>query len=53
MNRSWFYQLVLVVHIPLITLTLFTSASAAKPDFTIIPVDVTFERGECDGFTVI
>lgn len=53
MNRSWYYRLLLVILIPLLTLTLFTSPSAAKPDFTVIPVDVTFERGECDGFTVI
>jgi len=53
MNTLWYYRLLLVVLIPLLTLTLFTSASAAKPDFTFIPVDVTFERGECDGFTVI
>src|SRR3990172_6319437 len=53
MNTLWYYRLLLVVLIPLLTLTLFTSPSAAKPDFTVIPVDVTFGRGECDGFTVL
>lgn len=53
MNASWYRRLLLVVLTILLTLTLFTSAFAAKPDFITIQVDDTAPIGECDGFTVI
>ena len=53
MNVSWYRRLLIVILITLLTLTPFTSAFASPPEFFTIPVDVTFVRGECDGFTVI
>jgi len=53
MNASWSRRFLLVPLTVLLSLSLFTTALAAKPDFITIPVDVTFERGECAGFTVI
>jgi hypothetical protein len=37
----------------MLTLTLFTSAFATKPEFITIQVDETFVSGECNGFAVI
>ena len=53
MNASWYRRLLIVILITLLTLTLFTSASAAKPEIITIPVDDTFVAGDCDGFSVI
>ena len=53
MNASWNRRLLLVVLTTLLTLTLFTSAFATKPEFFTFQVDDTFVRGECDGFAVI
>jgi hypothetical protein len=53
MNASWSRRLLLACFTILLSLALFTPALAAKPEFFTIPVDVTFERGACDGFTVI
>ena len=53
MKASWYRRLLIVILITLLTFTLFTPAFASKPEFFTIPVDVTFERGACDGFTVI
>lgn len=53
MKVAWYRRLMFAVLTVLLTLTLFTSALAAKPDTFTIEVDDTFEIGECDGFTVI
>lgn len=53
MNASWSRRLLIVALVTLLTLIPFTSAFAGQPEFFTIPVDVTFERGACDGFTVI
>jgi hypothetical protein len=53
MNGPWSRRLLLIVLVTLLTLTSFTSALAAKPEFLTIPVDVTFAVGGCDGFTVM
>jgi hypothetical protein len=53
MNALWYRRLLPVVLTILLTLTLYTPALAAKPEFIIIPVDDTFVSGECDGFSII
>jgi hypothetical protein len=53
MNASWYRRLLLVVLTILLTLSLFPSALAAKPEFIVIPVDETAALGDCAGFTVI
>jgi hypothetical protein len=53
MNVSWQRRLLLILLVTLLTLTLFTSALAAKPEFFTVHVDDTYEVGECDGFTII
>lgn len=53
MNALWYRRLLLVVLIILLTLTLYTPALAAKPDFITFHVDDTFVFGDCAGFTVI
>jgi hypothetical protein len=53
MNGSGYRRLSVIVLSVLLSLVLFTSAFAAKPEFITIPVDDTLEFGECDGFTVI
>jgi hypothetical protein len=53
MNGSGYRRLSVIVLSVLLSLALFTSAFAAKPEFFTIPVDDTLAFGECDGFTVI
>jgi hypothetical protein len=53
MNASWSRRFLLACITILLSLALFTPALAAKPEVFFIPVDVTFDRGACDGFTVI
>jgi hypothetical protein len=53
MNASWYRQFLLVPLTLLLTLTLFTPALAAPPEFITIVVDETVPFGDCAGFTVI
>jgi hypothetical protein len=52
MKRSTLLAIVISLALLLVIATP-APVSAAKPEFFTIPVDVTFERGACDGFTVI
>jgi hypothetical protein len=53
MNASWYRRFLLVPFTLLVSLTLFTSAFAAKPEMFTIAVDDTFVLGDCNGFSVI
>jgi hypothetical protein len=53
MNRSGFRRLLVTVITVLLSLTLVTSALAAKPEMITIPVDDTAVLGTCNGFDVI
>lgn len=53
MNGSGYRRLLVFILSVLLSLTLITSARAAKPEMITIPVDETNVFGECDGFAVI